>query len=63
MKANVDIRQELTTQQVRQWELADGLNISEPTLTRWLRHELSNDKKAHLIDVIKQIAFHKTKTA
>lgn len=61
-RANLDIRNELTKANVKQWELADGLNISEPTLTRWLRHELSENKKAHLLSVIRQIAFQKTKT-
>ena len=31
------------------WELADELHISEPTLTRMLRHELSDVEKSDML--------------
>ena len=47
--ANADIRQAAKDAGVSLWELADEMNISEPTLTRMLRHELSDDVKEDLI--------------
>jgi len=38
------------------WQIAESMNISEPTLTRKLRHELSDAEKKHYSDIIKKIA-------
>ena len=51
MKNNV-IREALTAAGMKQWQLADLLGISEPTLTRWLRHELPQEKQAEIVAVI-----------
>jgi len=40
---------------VYQWQIADVLKVSEPTLVRWMRYPLDNEKtKAYLnaIDII-----------
>lgn len=47
--ANADIRQAAKEAGVSLWELADEMHISEPTLTRMLRHELSEEVKADLM--------------
>ena len=44
-KANQEVREALQHKGMKQWELADMLGISEFTLTRWLRKELTEDKK------------------
>ena len=56
MKANNKIREELKKNKVFQWQLADRLEISEPTLTRLLRHELPDEKQEELIGKIREIA-------
>ena len=43
--ANKIIREELKQRGVRHWELAHALCISEQTLVRWLRFELSEEKQ------------------
>lgn len=39
---------------MKQWELADLLGVSEFTLTRWLRKELTEDKKEQLLKAINE---------
>lgn len=45
------------------YELADKLSISEPTMTRLLRKELSESKKQELLGSIAEIADEKSKAA
>ena len=54
--ANADIRAAAKEAGVSLWEIADALNISEPTVTRMLRHELSDDRKRELITAIKSVS-------
>ena len=58
-KANTIIRDELKTRGVRHWELAHELGISEQTLVRWLRFELSEDKQLDMLEKIEEIAKRK----
>lgn len=53
-KPNRDIRIALQSKGMKQWELADMLGISEFTLTRWLRKELTEDKKELLLKAINE---------
>lgn len=53
-KANQEIREALQNKGMKQWELADMLGISEFTLTRWLRKELTEDKKELLLKAINE---------
>ena len=47
---NIEIRA------VRLWQIAETLKISEPTLTRKLRHELPDDDKKKIRAIIKELA-------
>jgi hypothetical protein len=38
------------------WQLAEALGVSEPTMTRKLRHELSDDEKARILTIIHELA-------
>lgn len=42
---NNDIRKAALLSDVRHWQICEKLGISEPTLTRWLRTELPEEKK------------------
>ncbi len=59
--ANADIRQVAKDAGVSLWGLADEMNISEPTLTRMLRHELSDYMKADLMAAIAIVASNRMK--
>lgn len=53
-KANQEVREALQNKGMKQWELADMLGISEFTLTRWLRKELTEDEKELLLKAINE---------
>ena len=56
IKANQDIRNELKDLKIKQWELAEFMGIGETTMTRWLRRELSNSDKDHIISMAHKLA-------
>jgi len=58
-KANKIIREELKERGVRHWELAHELGVSEQTLVRWLRFELSDDKQLDMLMKVEAIAKRK----
>ena len=51
--ANQEIRMELKERHISQWKLGDLLGVSENTVNRKLRKELSTDEKQHFLDVIR----------
>lgn len=55
MKNNNEIRKAMLRANVKQWEVADQLGISEFTYSRWLRTELSADKKSLILQAIEDI--------
>ena len=62
MLANADIRTKAKEKKVRFWEVAEYLKISEPTMTRKLRKELSQDEKVDILNIIDNIATYKANT-
>ena len=56
IKANQDIRNELKDLKIKQWELAEFMGIGETTMTRWLRRELPNNRKDHIISMAHKLA-------
>lgn len=56
MTANIDLRREARANGVPLWRIASELNVSEPTMTRKLRKELSIEEKAKIFAIISQIA-------
>ena len=52
---NQDVRADMKIKQIRQWEVAEKLGISEFTLSRWMRKELSGVKKEQINQVMKRI--------
>ena len=53
--ANQDIREEARKAGVKLWQIADALGISEPTITRLMRKELTAEKKAEILKIIAQL--------
>lgn len=58
--ANQDIRQYAKKAGVRLWEVAEFLGISDPTMTRKLRHELPETEKTKLFEIIDKLAQKET---
>lgn len=53
---NQEIRTEAKRNGVKLWQIADKLGISEPTMTRKLRHELSEEETGHILNIISELA-------
>ena len=59
---NKDLRDEMRIANVRQWEVADAIGVSEMTMVKWLRKELDGDKKALVREGIAKAAQQKKNT-
>ena len=53
---NKDLRDEMRIVNVRQWEVAEAIGISEMTMVKWLRRELDDNKKALIRDGMSRVA-------
>ena len=53
---NKDLRDEMRIANVRQWEVADAIGISEMTMVKWLRKELDAERKARIRKGIAEVA-------
>lgn len=60
---NTDIRKAAKQAGVFLYEIAERLEISEPTITRKLRKELADDEKAQFLQLIAEISAEKKQTA
>lgn len=58
-KANQDIRNHARESGVYLWEVAAQMGISEPTITRMMRRDVSVEKREQLLHVIDEIAAQK----
>ena len=63
MGNNLDIRAYAKSKGVFMYEIARELNISEPTIMRWLRNELADDCKAKIISSIDAVAAQRANNA
>ena len=59
---NRDLRDEMRIANVRQWEVAEAIGVSEMTMVKWLRKELDDSKKAPVREGISKAAQHKQNT-
>lgn len=50
---NKDIKELIKKAGIHQYEVADLIGIAETTLVRWLRYELTPERKALIINAIK----------
>ena len=52
---NKDLRNEFRIANVRQWEVAETMGISEMTFVKWLRRELPEEKKKLVREAIRKV--------
>ena len=52
---NLEIRMMIKNNRLYHYEVAQKLGVSEYTLCRWLREELSDERKGIIIDAITSI--------
>lgn len=53
---NTEIRNEAKRMNVRHWQIADYIGISESTFVHWMRRELQPDRKKMVLDAINAIS-------
>ena len=54
-KANEDIRRAIGAKGLRQWEVAEALNMLDGNFSRKLRKELPQEEKVRILKVIEEI--------
>lgn len=59
MRANLDIRSQISNARLRNWEIARAVGISDSTFSKWLRTDLTGERKERvekaINDLIKQV--------
>lgn len=53
---NLDLRKSAKAAGIPLWRIADAIGVGEATMTRKLRHELPENEKKQLLNLIKQLA-------
>ena len=53
---NLMVRERAKKQKVSLWRIANEIGISEPTITRWLRVPLSQQKEKLILDAISKLS-------
>ena len=61
--ANEVIRETLKEFNVKQWELAAAIGVSEQTMVRRMRFEMPDEVQLHLLEVIEKVAAKKREVA
>lgn len=61
--ANSDIKSAAKAAGIYLYNIADRLGVSENTMTRLMRRELSDEKKAQIKAIIAELAAEKKQTA
>lgn len=49
---NQDIRHAILESGLKYWQIAESLNVSDSTFTKWLRKELGVEKKQEILTAI-----------
>ena len=52
---NEQIREKIRETGVKQWQVAKRLGVSESTLIRWLRDDLSQERKTAILNAIEEV--------
>ena len=63
MTSNADLRAKLAFTGIKQFEVAERLNINETSLSRKLRKELPDTEKQRIFSIIDEIALQKENAA
>ncbi|HMM22944.1 MAG TPA: hypothetical protein PKA10_19720 [Selenomonadales bacterium] len=53
---NKDIVKKILTSGLKKWQVAEAIGIADTTFSKWLRHELPEEKKAAIIMAIDKLA-------
>ncbi len=56
LKANQKVRDAAKVAGIKQWEIANFLGISEPTIVRWMRTQMTADREKTVLHAIAELA-------
>lgn len=56
MKENLTVRQKAKAAGIPLWKIAATIDVSEPTLIRWLRFPLSKERESRILKAIDKLA-------
>lgn len=56
MTENESVRNAARSSGVPLWRVAEAIGVSEPTMTRWLRVPLSQDREERILGAIEKLA-------
>ncbi|MEY8413592.1 hypothetical protein AALB51_20450 [Lachnospiraceae bacterium 62-26] len=54
-----EVKKLLSDEKIHQWQVASQLNVSESTLIRWLRVDLSKEHEVAILEAIEQLKAQK----
>lgn len=57
--SNKNIRESAKEKRVYLWQIANAMGISEPTMTRRMRSELSEQEQANIMSIIQKLSEQK----
>ena len=53
MENNIEIRNAIFTNNIKKWEIANALGVTDSTFSRMLRTEMSEKTKNKILEIIK----------
>lgn len=53
MENNIEIRNAIFSNNIKKWEIANMLGVTDSTFSRMLRTEMSEETKKKILDIIK----------
>lgn len=53
---NGDIKEAMRKSGIRQWQVASEIGISEATIVRWMRKELSQEQRKAILSAIEALS-------
>lgn len=55
MENNIEIRNAIFSNNIKKWEIANKLGITDSTFSRMLRNEIPNEKKKEILNIINDL--------
>ena len=55
MKQNIEIRKAIDTANIKYWQVADNLKITDGNFSRKLRKELSKEDKQKILSIVEKL--------
>ncbi len=54
--ANIEIRRKIGMSLIPKWKIAEVIGINEATFSRWMRYEMSEERKQRVLMAIEKLS-------